>query len=113
DRPAEAGLRRFENQELEVLAVIVDRHSPFPIVILAHQLIVRADPGTPYRLFVRHITTTIKKARPSRATSCCDRTADNGCRRSRAGCYGTGRRARSCTRGIPTGRDTSPSRNSR
>ena len=44
DRPVQAGLRPFQNQELEVFAVIVRRNAPFPIVILEHQGIAVADP---------------------------------------------------------------------
>ena len=54
DRPAESRLRGFENEEFEMCAVIVGRHTPFPIVILAHQRIVDVDPGTPFRLHDRH-----------------------------------------------------------
>src|SRR6267142_6808065 len=35
DRPAESRLRSFENEKLEMSAVIVSRHTPFPIVIFA------------------------------------------------------------------------------
>ena len=44
DRPAQPGLRPFENKELEMFAIIVDRHAPFPIVIIEHQGIAFADP---------------------------------------------------------------------
>jgi hypothetical protein len=44
DRPVQAGLRPFQNQELEVSAVIVDWHAPFPIVIFEQQGIAFADP---------------------------------------------------------------------
>src|SRR3989454_7069799 len=44
DRPAQSGLRPFQNKELEMCNVIVDRHAPFPIVIFEHQGIVFADP---------------------------------------------------------------------
>jgi hypothetical protein len=30
---AQSGLRAFENEELEMFDVIMDRHSPYPIVI--------------------------------------------------------------------------------
>src|SRR6202171_5163126 len=49
DRPTQPGLCRFEHKELKVFSVIVDWHTPFAIVILEHQRIVRADPGTPFR----------------------------------------------------------------
>ncbi len=32
----EPGLRRFEHEEFEVLAIIMDRHTPFAIVVLEH-----------------------------------------------------------------------------
>jgi len=44
DRPAQSGLRPFQNKELEMFDVIVDRHAPFPIVIFEHQGTVCADP---------------------------------------------------------------------
>src|SRR5215475_16037112 len=44
DRPAQSGLGAFENKELEMFAVIVDRYTPFPIVIFEHQGIAFADP---------------------------------------------------------------------
>src|SRR4029453_12690881 len=43
DRPAESRLRGFENEELEVSAVVVGRHTPLPIVVVAHQRIVDVD----------------------------------------------------------------------
>src|SRR5262249_19774610 len=43
-RPAQAGLRAFQQQELEVPAVVMDRHAPFPVVILEHQGVALADP---------------------------------------------------------------------
>jgi hypothetical protein len=46
--PAEPGLRPFQNQELEVLPVVVDRHAPFPVVIPDHQR-VAARPCTSFR----------------------------------------------------------------
>ena len=36
DRPAQPRLRRFEHQKLEMLAIIVNGHAPFAIVILEH-----------------------------------------------------------------------------
>jgi hypothetical protein len=36
----------FEDKELEVFGVVVDGHAPLAIVILKHQRIVNADPGT-------------------------------------------------------------------
>src|SRR4030095_7033126 len=52
-RPAESRLRGFENEKLEMCAVIVGRHTPFPIVILAQQLMIDVDPGTPFGLHIR------------------------------------------------------------
>ena len=49
-RPAQARLRAFENEELEVCAIVMRWHTPFAIVILTHQLVVDADPRTPFRL---------------------------------------------------------------
>src|SRR4030095_8346270 len=37
DRPAEAGLGRFEHEELEVLRVVMDGHAPLAIVVLHHE----------------------------------------------------------------------------
>src|SRR4029077_13407147 len=54
DRPTEPRLRVFEDEEVEVPAVIVGRHTPFPIVIVAHQLMLDVDPGTPFGLYIRH-----------------------------------------------------------
>src|SRR3989442_3181836 len=48
DRPAQSGLRPFQNKELEMFDVIVDRHAPFPIVIFEHQGIAFADPPTSF-----------------------------------------------------------------
>src|SRR5215831_308281 len=48
DRPAQSGLRPFENKELEMFAVIVDRDSLFPIMIFEHQRIAFADPPTSF-----------------------------------------------------------------
>jgi len=48
-------------------AVIVGRHAPFPIVILAHQLMDGVDPGTPFWLRTRHVIhlrSTFAIARP-------------------------------------------------
>ena len=38
-----------EDEELEMFAIVVDRHSPFAIVILAHECVVDVDPRTPFR----------------------------------------------------------------
>src|SRR5262249_1894175 len=46
DRPTQSRLRGFEHKKLEMLDVIVDRYSPFPIVILHHQRVIGAYPGT-------------------------------------------------------------------
>src|SRR5262245_55040197 len=43
DRPAQSGLRPLQNEELEMFNVVVDRHSPFAIVIFEHQGIAFAD----------------------------------------------------------------------
>src|SRR2546426_21924 len=43
-RPAQSSLRRFQNKELEMFAIIVDRYTPFTIVIFEHQGIAFADP---------------------------------------------------------------------
>ena len=56
DRPAESRLRGFENEKLEMSAVVVGRHTPFLIVIIAQQLIVGVDPGTPFWLHIRHVS---------------------------------------------------------
>src|SRR5262249_36121472 len=48
DRPVQSGLRSFQNKELEMLAVTVDRHAPFPIVVFEHQGIAVADPSTSF-----------------------------------------------------------------
>src|SRR5713101_389688 len=56
DRPAEPRLRGLQNQELEMRAVVVRRHTPFAIVILAHQHVVDVDPGTALRLRIRHVS---------------------------------------------------------
>src|SRR5690242_9480739 len=48
DRPVQAGLRPFQNQELEMFAVIVNRDPPLPIVIFEHQGIALADPPAPF-----------------------------------------------------------------
>src|SRR5438045_6067638 len=61
DRPAEPGLRRFEHEELEVLAIVMDRHTPFAIVILQHQRTVAADPGTPVGPHLGHDSSTPRK----------------------------------------------------
>jgi len=37
-------LRGFQNQELEMRAIVVHRHTPFAIVILAHQHLIDVDP---------------------------------------------------------------------
>ena len=37
DGPAQSSFRRFQNKELEMFAIIVDRSTPFTIVILEHQ----------------------------------------------------------------------------
>src|SRR5258708_39549789 len=37
DRPTESRLRGFQNQELEMCAIVVRRHTPFAIVVLASQ----------------------------------------------------------------------------
>jgi len=37
-------LRGFQNQELEMRAIVVHRHTPFAIVILAHQRLIDVDP---------------------------------------------------------------------
>src|SRR5207247_7077962 len=55
DRPAQACLRGFENEEFEMGTVIVGWHAPFAIVILAHQRIVDIHPGAPFRLRTRHV----------------------------------------------------------
>src|SRR5262249_19623806 len=39
--PREAGLGALEDQELELLAIVVDRRSPFAIVVRDHQGIIR------------------------------------------------------------------------
>jgi len=44
DRPVQAGLRPFQNKEFEMFAIMVDRYTPFPIVIFEHQGIAFADP---------------------------------------------------------------------
>src|SRR5438876_2922466 len=54
NRPAQACLRGFENEEFKMGTVIVGWHAPFAIVILAHQRIVDIHPGTPFRLRTRH-----------------------------------------------------------
>jgi hypothetical protein len=54
DRPTEPRLRRFEHEEFEVLAIVMNRHTPFAIVILQHRRIVAADPGTPDDAPLRH-----------------------------------------------------------
>ena len=54
--------RAFENEEFEVCAVVVGRHTPLPIVILAHKLIVDIDPGTAFPFCLRHaFLTTLEK----------------------------------------------------
>ena len=50
DRPAESRLRTFENEKLEMCAVTMGRNTPFPIVILAQQIMIDVDPGTPFWL---------------------------------------------------------------
>src|SRR6266849_3579035 len=55
DRPTESRLRGFQNQELEMCAIVVRRHTPFAIVILAHQHLIDVDPGTPLWLRIRHV----------------------------------------------------------
>ncbi len=35
-------------------AIVVRRHTPFAIVILAHQHLIDVDRGTPLRLGIRH-----------------------------------------------------------
>src|SRR5712692_2969245 len=57
DRPTEPGLRRFEHEEFEVLAIIMDRHTPFAIVVVQHQRIV-ADPGASVDPPLRHDSST-------------------------------------------------------
>ena len=59
DRPAEPGLRRFEHEKFEVLAIVMDRHAPFAIVILQHQWIVAADPVTSLEPPLRHESSTL------------------------------------------------------
>src|SRR5689334_19131577 len=54
DRPTESRLRGLKYQELEMRAIVVSRHTPFAIVILAHQHMIDVDPGTPLRLRIRH-----------------------------------------------------------
>src|SRR5260370_15904650 len=49
NRPTESRLRSLEHEKLKVFAVIVDGHTPFAVVILEHQRIVHADPGTSFR----------------------------------------------------------------
>src|SRR5258706_14223518 len=55
DRPIESSLRGLQNQELEMRAIVVRRHAPFPIVILEHHRLIDVDPGTPPRLRIRHV----------------------------------------------------------
>src|SRR6266404_5396550 len=55
DRPIESRLRGLQNQELEMRAIVVRRHAPFPIVILEHHRLIDVDPGTPPRLRIRHV----------------------------------------------------------
>src|SRR5258708_6951837 len=62
DRPAESRLRGFHNQELYMRAVVVRRHTPFAIVILAHQDMIDVDPGTPLRLALRHVCLLLEVA---------------------------------------------------
>jgi len=44
DRPAESRLCGFEQKKLEVRAIVVDRHTPFAIVMVQHQRIVDVGP---------------------------------------------------------------------
>src|SRR6266436_6763133 len=44
DRPTESRLCGFQNQELEMCAIVMRRHPPFAIVILAHQHLIDVDP---------------------------------------------------------------------
>ena len=38
DEPAQPGLGTFEREELELLAIVVDRHAPLLVVVRGHQL---------------------------------------------------------------------------
>jgi hypothetical protein len=51
-------LGRFEHEEFEVLAIVMDRHTPFAIVVLQHQRTVAADPSTPVGPRFRHDSST-------------------------------------------------------
>src|SRR6266403_4698285 len=46
-RPAQPSLCTFEHEKLEVPAVIVDRDTPFEIMVLEHQRIIDIDPRAP------------------------------------------------------------------
>jgi hypothetical protein len=52
DRPAQPRLRPFEQEELEVLAVVVDRDAPFRVVVAEHQRIGSARPLASFRAHV-------------------------------------------------------------
>src|SRR4029079_17376190 len=47
--PAQAGLRAFENEKLEPLAVVVYRHAPFAVVVDG-EAVVRFGPGAALQL---------------------------------------------------------------
>src|SRR5439155_1395815 len=54
DRPTESGLGRLEDEKFEVFAIVMNRHTPFAVVILQHERIVDADPGTSIGLHLHH-----------------------------------------------------------
>src|SRR5204863_773309 len=72
DRPAQTCLCRFDTEQFKIGTVIVGWHTPLPIVIVAHQLIVAVDPGPPFRLRTRHVvalTAWLAPVRESLASS--------------------------------------------
>src|SRR5580692_3436579 len=71
DRPTESGLRRFQYKELKMRRVIVNWHSPFAIVILDHERVVRTGPGTSFDSHIIASTQQIpgEGSRPSRPGS--------------------------------------------
>jgi len=44
--PAQARLRAFEHEEFEQPRIVVQRHAPLGVVVVAHACVVAAGPGT-------------------------------------------------------------------
>src|SRR4029453_3444879 len=65
DRPAESRLCGFEQQKLEVLAVVVHGKAPFAIVILEHQRIGPVHPPASLGWRAHHSTSPVAVSRRS------------------------------------------------